>query len=45
MLVAMLFAMPGLDWSREKDHTELFAGVMSVTAGEIQECTYLIEIS
>ena len=37
LLVAMVYALPGLDWNNEKDHTELFAGVMSVTAGEIQD--------
>ena len=27
------------DWSTPRDHTELFAGVMSITSGEIQEKT------
>lgn len=40
MLVSMVYALPGLEWDNEKDHTELFAGVMSVTAGELQDLGY-----
>ena len=39
LLVALVFGLPGLDWSTPRDHTELFAGVMSITSGEIQEKT------
>lgn len=36
MLVAMVFALPGLDWSQPTDHAELFSGGMAVTIGEIE---------
>ena len=38
MLVAMVFALPGLDWSQPTDHAELFSGGMAVTIGEIEAC-------
>lgn len=37
MMVALVYSLPGLDWTHERDHVELFAGCMSVTAGELQD--------
>ena len=36
MLVALVYGLPGLDWSNPTDHAELFSGSMSVTIGELE---------
>lgn len=36
MLVALVYSLPGLDWSNPTDHAELFSGTMSVTIGELE---------
>lgn len=36
MLVALVYGLPGLDWSNQTDHAELFSGTMSVTIGELE---------
>ena len=33
----MVFACPGLTWNNPTDHLELFAGVCSITRGELKE--------
>lgn len=36
-LVSLLFAVPGLDWSVDLGHVEVFCGKGEVTLGELQE--------
>lgn len=36
-LVSSLFAVPGLDWSVDLDHVEVFCGKGEVTLAELQE--------
>lgn len=42
MLVTLMYGLPGLDWTRETDHAELFSGGMSVTIGELEVGSLLL---